>query len=93
MRMKRLYLSDSLPVKIAASLTLQPADGSIILKEKIKAKEYQTAKVSVASVQLSAHRRTKSVVKFVLTSAGKWDLNLHIAYALARKKKDILHLL
>ena len=92
MRTRWLSLNASSPVKIAVSLTLQLADGSIIPKDKTKAKGFQTAKAFVARVQSSAPRKTKFEVKFVLTSVGKWDLNLHIAYASVKRKKDILHL-
>jgi hypothetical protein len=88
-----LFLSANLLARIAAFQTLQLVAGSTTLKESRKVREFQIVKASAVSVQLSVHRKTKSVERLAHPLAGRWALNRHIASGSAIKKKDINHTL
>ena len=88
-----MYLSANSLARIAAFQTLQLAAGSITLKENRKEREFQIVKAFVVSVQLSAHRKIKSVVRLAQTLVGRWALNLHIASGSVMRRKGISHTL
>ena len=82
-----------MPARIAAFQTLQLAAGSTTLKENRKDREFQTVKVFAVSVQLSVHRKIKSVERLAHNSVGRWAPNQHTASGSAMKRKDISHTL